>query len=170
MARRLVIGFILAASLVILALAIGVLFDVVSPLSLHAVGALPDEVTAVVESSSSGASAARAVESDFDANEAMADSAPQQQVVAGWATKDALQALLRQSDVLSAQNADLSQQIADGTNSIVSLLVAIALALVAGCVLLAAIAVGVLWKATPAAALSSSAQSPEVVATAAVSA
>lgn len=40
----------------------------------------------------------KAVDSDFDANEARADSAPQQQVVAGWATKDYLSVVARQAE------------------------------------------------------------------------
>jgi hypothetical protein len=39
-----------------------------------------------------------AVQSDFDANNARAEGAPQQQVVAGWATKDALSVVLLQAE------------------------------------------------------------------------
>lgn len=51
-------------------------------------------------------SLAEAVASDFDANEARADSAPQQQVVAGWATKDFLNVLVVQADETNARIAE----------------------------------------------------------------
>lgn len=47
-----------------------------------------------------------AVGSDFNANEARADSAPQQQVVAGWATKDYLSVLTLQAEETNARLTD----------------------------------------------------------------
>jgi hypothetical protein len=43
------------------------------------------------------------VQSDFEANNERAEGAPQQQVVAGWATKDALRVVLLQAEETNAR-------------------------------------------------------------------
>lgn len=60
------------------------------------------------------------VQADFEANEALADSAPQQQVVAAWATKDA-----------SLLNAASLQRISSQLTTISALLATIAMATIA---------------------------------------
>lgn len=161
MIRTVAVGFVLVLSCVALVVSVAVLVGGLKPASLRIGPETPMEATAAVKSSSSGSAAASAVESDFTANEALAESAPQQQVVAGWATKDALEGLLRQSDVIAKQNADLSTQVADGTNALAArvdgltaLVTAIAFAAIAAVLALASIALGVLWR-SPATAVAS---------------
>jgi hypothetical protein len=124
MDRRVSVGVVSLLGVLVAAMALYVAFGTVAP-------------------AHSGASAAAAVESDFKASEADASSAPQQQVVAGWAAKDALEAQLRQTDTLINQNAVLRQL----TTSVVLLLAG-------ACLLLTAIVIALLWgrerpRATP---------------------
>lgn len=103
----------------------------------------------------SGASDASAIESDFKANEKLAKSAPQQQVVNGWAAKDALEAQLRQSDTLvnqnsaagrlATENADLLAGRIDDLVGRMTSLAASLLLLAAVCVSLLAVALGIVW-------------------------
>lgn len=74
--------------------------------------------------------------SDFDLNEAIADSAPQQQVVAGWVARDLLSVIaLAQADQLEAlgglvdQNESVASAIAVRDDRIPALLVLIVIAL-----------------------------------------
>ncbi len=162
MARKIVIGLVALLSVAVLGFALYALFGIVSWSSLGKAQSVPTTkaTSTVSRSSGEGASLATAIESDFTANEARADTAPKQQVVNGWAAKDAMRGLLTQTDTLAQQNADLGAQAADNTNlllarldslaaTVVALLAVIALMAVAGCLLLLAIAIAALWRDKP---------------------
>jgi len=157
-------------AIVIVAAALGVVLLTAAVFGLVTLGAfgsfgeskpIPSaKASNAVTASGSGASLANAIESDFTANEARADTAPKQSVVAGWATKDALEALLRQSDVLTSQNAELGTQSVQNTNlvvgateslstTIVSIGAILALMLGSVCLLLVAIILAMLLKEGP---------------------
>jgi hypothetical protein len=158
-ARRITLGIIALLSLAILGFAVYALVGLVSWKSLSMSASVPATKAAnrVSGSLGSGASIAKGVESDFNANNRTAPYAAQQQVVNGWAAKDALEGLLQRTDALSDQNKELGAQLADDTNllaarldslskTITALLAVIALMAAAGCLLLLAIAIALVWR------------------------
>lgn len=69
--------------------------------------------------------------SSAEANEALADSAPQQQVVNGWVARDLLSIIARQNDSALAAQAEIANQQAR-TNQLLRGLLLVLVALVAG--------------------------------------
>ena len=179
MARRVTLGLVAALAVVVLGFAVYILVAATPWKTLGTQTSAPrtKATNKVTASLSSGSSLASGVESDYNTNNATAPYAAQQQVVNGWAAKDALEGLLRQTDVLSSQNADLGAQVADNTNllaarldslsaTVTALLTIIALMAAAGCLLLLAIAIALMWKGKPsdASATAVEAQSVEALA------
>ena len=155
--RRIVVGCVAVLAIAVMATGI---YGLVRGGAYAGFAAAPSKRPAPSRSSvlggASGASDASAIESDFKANEKLAKSAPQQQVVNGWVAKDAPEAQLRQSDTLvnqnsaagrlATENADLlAGRIDDLVGRMTSLAASLSLLLAAVCVSLLAVALGIVW-------------------------